>query len=114
MNQDIVVENYIRKAEVLKITDGDTIVCRVDMGYHVFSTRPLRLNRIDAPELKEEAGKIAKNHLIEYLPVGALVLVQTFKNPKDKYSRWLADIYYNGVCINDYMVEQGHAVYRTY
>lgn len=107
-------ENYIRNARVIKITDGDTIVCLIDMGFHVHIEQPLRLARINAPELNSLEGKAAKGFLVAELPVGTMVTVQTYKNPKDKYGRWIADIHNDDGCVNDLLVQNGHAIYQTY
>lgn len=113
MTEDI-TENYVRKAKVLKVTDGDTIVCLVDMGFRLQMVQALRFNRIDAPELRTDAGKRARAFLLTKIQIGSEVLVQTYKNPDDLYGRWLADIYVNSECLNDTMVKTGNAVYKTY
>ncbi len=85
------------------------------MGYRIYIEQALRLNRINAPEMSTDAGKLAKNFLVGHIQPDTAVLVKTHKNPKDKYGRWLADVYtQQGVCLNDLLVINGHAVYQNY
>lgn len=91
----------------------------------------LRLYGIDAPEMKTEAGKIAKEYVKSVL-LGAdaamFVYVRTIKDRKDKYGRKLAVLYFEpasmaddydefniGVMANSFnwqIVQNGHAVER--
>ena len=43
---------YIYKATVRSIHDGDTFTATVDLGFHVELEAKIRLNGINAPELK--------------------------------------------------------------
>ena len=102
---------YWYQATVLSIHDGDTITLRFDLGRRIYSEDSIRLYRINAPELSQAGGKEARDYLRNLVPLGALVRVQTHKNARDKYGRWLGDVWYNGICVNDYMVDSGNAVY---
>lgn len=104
-------ETYIRNAEVKSVTDGDTVVAIIDLGYHCSYTTPLRLARINAPELSTQDGKTSKVFLQSKIPVGTKIVVQTFKNPIDKYGRWLAELSIDDVNLNDLMVTSGYAKY---
>ena len=103
------------QATVLGNHDGDTMALRLDMGRRIYIEDSIRLYRINAPELSQSGGKKARDYLSSICPIGSTVRVQTFKNHEDKYGRWLGDIYseQNGiwVCLNDLMVETGHAKY---
>jgi endonuclease YncB( thermonuclease family) len=110
------MHSYQYKAEVMKVTDGDTIVVDIDLGFHVVIRNiPLRLARIDAYELRGDErlrGLYAKAKLKEMVE-GKRVLISTAK--KGSYNRYLAEVYYDAgdevVCVNDLMVSSGHAVY---
>lgn len=104
-------------AEILSVHDGDTVTVRVDLGFRTYHIAPLRLYGINAPELSTKPGGTnARLHLIslladpaapnqQYLPI----VIKTFKNPTDKYGRWLAQIFVANLDVNAQMVIDGHA-----
>ena len=122
---------YQYKAQVKAVIDADTIDVLIDLGFGVHTMQRLRLYGIDAPEMKTEAGKIAKEYVKSVL-LGAdaamFVYVRTFKDRKDKYGRKLAVLYFEPVSMaDDYdeskiemmpnsfnlqIVRRGHAVER--
>lgn len=112
---------YEYNATIKRVIDGDTIEVIIDLGFEVQITQTLRLNRIDAYETtlrngttpEEKAlGIEGKNFLINFLPEDTQILIRTEKN--DKYDRYLAEVIYNGVNINDLMVSKNYAIYKTY
>lgn len=46
--------DYLYKAKVLKVVDGDTLDCEVDLGFRVTTRQRFRLHRIDTPEVRGE------------------------------------------------------------
>lgn len=113
MAKAIPKEDYVRKAEVIRVIDGDTVELRVDLGCDVNVNMTCRLNGINAPEKNTAAGKKAKAWMEQTLPPGLPVTVQTFKgDEKEKYGRYLAAIYDDTKkpSINDQLVTGGFAV----
>ena len=122
---------YQYKAQVKAVIDADTIDVLIDLGFGVHTMQRLRLYGIDAPEMKTEAGKIAKEYVKSVL-LGAdasmFVYVRTIKDKKDKYGRKLAVLYFDPVSMlldqdeskiemmassfNIQIVRNGHAVER--
>lgn len=97
---------------VLRVIDGDTVEMSIDAGFRVNYRDSFRLLRINAPERYVEGGLEAKQHL-EALLAGGVVLVETVK--RDKYGRWLVEIYIPGpetgmLNVSDKMCMDGHAV----
>ncbi len=85
------------------------------------SNEPVRLNRINAPEVRgaeRPQGLEAKAYLKERIE-GKDVLLETIKeDKKGKYGRYIVEVwlkqddsYYN---INDEMVTEGFAIYKSY
>jgi micrococcal nuclease len=77
----------------------------------------IRLIGINAPEVRgieREQGIIARDWLREKLPEGKSLVIQTAKDRKGKYGRWLATLFLDGVNINDLLVQNGMAVYADY
>lgn len=104
--------DYRYRVQVLDVHDGDTITVTVDLGFWIAHTTPVRLARINAPELVTDAGKVARQALAGYVAAHAgQWTVRTFKSGEDKYRRWLADVFDpGGVCVNDWLVANGYAV----
>jgi micrococcal nuclease len=106
---------YLYKAKVIKIIDGDTIDVVVDLGFTSSRTERLRFARIDAPEVRgaeREAGLQAKDWLLSQISPGSEIFIRTEKD--DSFGRYIAEIYFNDLNLNDEMVKVGHAVYKDY
>jgi micrococcal nuclease len=89
---------YTYKAKVIKVIDGDTVDCEIDLGFHINITKRVRLSGIDAFELnskdleaREKAAK-AKSKLTFTLTNKYVILV-TELDKADKYGRVLGSIY---------------------
>ncbi len=104
------VHHSQRQATVAHIIDGDTFVTQ--QGEHI------RLIGINTPEKARGEGK-SKRLAEPYAHQARTALTTMLKNQtvtlkfgkkkKDKYKRWLADVYVNNVWINGKMIEQGAA-----
>lgn len=118
-------EKYTYDAHITRAYDGDTVCAEVDLGFGMTTRQTFRLARINAPEVKGEQkdkGVEARNFLRDRV-LGRDVLIRTYKDGKEKYGRYLADIFYTPedevgfvkpVCLNDEMVNKGLAIYKTY
>jgi micrococcal nuclease len=113
---------YRYRAVIRSVYDGDTCTVDIDLGLGIWvHGEKLRLVRIDAPEVRGEtrpAGLAARDFLRERID-GQEVIVQTVKDSKGKYGRYLAEIYRRAadgewVNVNDELVSHGHAIYRDY
>lgn len=100
---------HVYDAKVLSVHDGDTGTFQIDLGLRVSVTTPVRLNGINAPELSEPGGKPSRDHLI-WLTRSGQVVLKTYKDPTDKYGRWLADVFVGGVNLCQQMIADGFAV----
>jgi micrococcal nuclease len=104
------------------VYDGDTCTVDIDLGLSTWIRgEKIRLYRINAPELRgaeREAGLQARDFLRGQIE-GKKVLIQTIKDRKEKFGRYLAEIWLEAddgsrVNINDLLVQQGHAIYQEY
>lgn len=103
---------YEYRAMLTRVIDADTVELRLDLGFRLSrDPSPYRLARIDAPELATEAGKAARMALLAYLD-GKSLLVQTQR--ADSFGRYICDLYADGTCVNDWLVNDGYASYREY
>ena len=108
---------YTYKAKCLRVIDGDTIVAEVDLGFDTYKKVRVRLEGIDAPEvrtrdLKEKAKGIQSKEYLEdiFATNREFILVS---NKVDKYGRCLGTIYMEDININEEMLDIGLAeVYK--
>ncbi|MEN9059982.1 thermonuclease family protein [Ponticoccus litoralis] len=85
-------------AQSLHVRDADTIV--VD-------GTPVRLNGVDAPELKTRAGRDAKRWMVNYLR-GRSITCDL--NGDRTYDRWVGVCYADGQDIGAAVIAAGHAL----
>ena len=84
------------EAQVKRVVDGDTLELRIDLGFGVWIDQLVRMAHINAPDKVEWSltGVVdpAKDFIISKIPPGAVCVVNISR--KEKWGRWLADIYY--------------------
>lgn len=108
---------YEYNAKLIEVIDGDTVDLEIDLGFNVTVKERFRLNRINAPEKRGEtkdAGLAATDWLKEQIKKAKVIKAQTLKDRKEKYGRYLVELFLDGDCVNDLMAHSGHAVYVTY
>lgn len=107
---------YEYRATILRVIDGDTIEARVDLGFDVSVIERFRLYGINAPETKGESreeGKAATEYLRVLVAKNAqdgVLTIQTRKDKREKYGRYLAVLIAGDWNLNAVMVNTGHAV----
>jgi micrococcal nuclease len=109
--------DYIYKAKVIRVIDGDTLLLDIDLGFHIRFVEKVRLDKVNAPEQKTEEGKAATEWVKNNLPENVVLKVTTYKKSKetkeDKYGRVLGVVFVGDVNFNSLLVENGHAkVYK--
>ena len=105
----------IMYAKVIKVYDGDTITVAARLPFvgspiYRFS---VRLAHIDSPEIRggskmETRLAIVSRDALHKLIFGKIIELKN--NGKEKYGRLLADLYYNGLYINQWMLDNKYAV----
>jgi len=119
---------YNYNAKVLKVVDGDTIDCLVDLGFEVWIKVRVRLQGINTPECRtrdleeKEKGLAAKERVKILIEVNEdEVELESFG--VGKYGRCLGKIFIKKItnnsddvsegftltCINDLLIKEGHA-----
>lgn len=100
-------DDYIRRATVLRVVDGDTLDVEVDLGFDISHKMRLRLDGIDAPERYTAGGKIATNWLLERLTSRVQIVIKTKKDKQEKFGRYLAEVFLLGdsVSLNAQMMQ---------
>lgn len=85
---------YEYTASLIRVIDGDTAILLIDLGLGIFKKEIIRLYGINTPELigpQETKALQAKNRL-EQLLTNKTLHIKTYKDKKDKYGRYIADI----------------------
>jgi endonuclease YncB( thermonuclease family) len=87
--------NYLYKATIDRVVDGDTMILDIDLGFQVIKKQRVRLAGINTPELKTPKGK----EVFEYLHNLALELEEVVikTNKIDIYGRYVGDIFYASI-----------------
>lgn len=108
---------YWYRAFVDKIYDGDTVTCTIDCGFNLSMTnQKIRLYGINCPEVRgaqKTAGIISRDMLRKKI-MHKHVLLQTFKDKKGKYGRYLGTLFLDGENINEWIVHNGYGVFADY
>ena len=108
-------------ARVQSVYDGDTCRVDIDLGLGIWiRNEKLRLVRINAPEMTgpEKAAGTASRDFLRELIDGKEIIIETVKDRRGKYGRYLAEIWIQqGECwinVNDELVDKGLAQYKEY
>ncbi|MEP2935893.1 MAG: thermonuclease family protein [Gilvibacter sp.] len=102
---------YNYKAHIKDVYDGDTVTAVVDLGFLHYQEMKLRLYGIDTPELRgeeREQGLIVRD-IVREMILDKEVEIHSFKDKQGKYGRYLATIIIDGLDLNQWLVDNGHA-----
>ena len=114
---------YEYRAKLVKVVDGDTLDLEVDLGFGVKKVDRFRLAGINTPELnrkdEREAGLAAKAFVEEWFEGEEYVMIDTFKDKKGKYGRYIAILWQPDndgtyTSLGSQLVLNGHAEIANY
>ena len=104
---------YTYRAKIISVYDGDTVTALVDLGFGISTKIKVRLKGIDTPELRgsieEKVKGIAAREFLRDKVLDKDIVIQTFKDKKGKYGRYIGVLWVDDTNINELLVEQGHA-----
>lgn len=106
---------YTYNATIIEWHDGDTVRLDVDKGFEDHQHSWFRLYGINCPELSTAAGKVARDYVNAQWPPGTTLVAVSSKAPsvpigKEKYGRWLADLYPSDQTVSAALLAAGYAV----
>ena len=110
-------QQFIFKAKVLRVYDGDTITVDIDLCFSIKLKASVRVAGIDTPEIRTRSklekalGYKARDRMRELC--GKTVWLESLGGGKlDKYGRVLANLYtYDGIeDIAATLIKEGHGV----
>ena len=106
-----------RVKSMVKIIDGDTFDCILDLGFDVLLEARVRMAGIDTPEsrtrdlIEKQFGLASKKYLIERIEAAQDIIVRTELDiEKGKFGRILGTVYLDDVDVNQQMITDGYAV----
>lgn len=110
---------YQYKASLIRLVDADTLFLQVspapiDIGFDIQLTAihkdKFRLNRLDAYKKGTPRGDAGIAFMQKELEK-RLFIIKTIKDKKEKWGRYLVEIFVNGGNLNDLLVKNELAVY---
>lgn len=115
---------YFYKADVVRVIDGDTIVCNINLGFDTcIMNEHVRLLGINTPEIRTRdpiekvAGVEAKKFVENFLMMSDnKVVLETVYDSGGKYGRTLATVWVEDfdtgvlVDLNEKLVDEGYAM----
>ncbi len=102
--------DYIYDAQLIRVLDGDTVEVKLDLGCDIrIDPMKLRMAGINAKDKRTVKGKAAIAYLQDLFPNGSQVRVETIKDSKEKYGRYLGILHHPSLTrnVNAEMVAQG-------
>ena len=95
------VHQYLYRAVLTRVVDGDTFVADVDLGFGVTKTDTFRLYGVDTPETWRPRTRAERLHGLHATAMvkewqNHRVLIKTYRDRTGKYGRMLADIWHPG------------------
>lgn len=108
---------YIYQAIITAVYDGDTVTANIDCGFNIWKKgEKLRLFGINTPEVRgeERPEGLKSRDFLRDLILDKKVQIQTVKDKKGKYGRYLATIVLDGVNVNKLLVEKGFGEFKDY
>lgn len=90
----------------------------LELGFHITISETVRLYGINAPEVRgsEKVAGLEARDALRNLVAGKKLRITTMKDKKEKYGRYLATVWTlddkgnPAININDWLVQNGHAV----
>ena len=104
-----------RVKNIVKIIDGDTFDCIMDLGFDVLLEARVGMMGIDTPESRtrdleeKKFGLLAKQWLKDNLH-GEIVITTAVDNEKGKFGRILGTVWAEGKNLNQSMIDEHMAV----
>ena len=117
----IPTQDYVYRAKLHRMIDGDSQVLSISLGCHVYINRGIRVLGVDTPEVvgvTRAAGLAARDYAVAWYPAALPdvfewpLMVATKLDRDDKYGRLLATVYRinDGSCLNTDLIASDHAV----
>ena len=98
---------YIYRAALDRVVDGDTYLLRLDLGFYAALTIRVRLHGIDVFEHNTSEGQLAIRYVQEvFAHAPDKILVQSYKDQRS-FERWVCDVWVDGTLLADMLRLRG-------
>ena len=91
-------------AVVAEVVDGDTLKVFLSVGFDFYLSAKIRMWNVYAPEMSDAYGPEAKKIFSEIVEAGAVVRLVVKK--KDKFGRWVSDVFFEEKNLNEKLREK--------
>ena len=108
-------DEFVRRAELIKIVDGDTLRLKIDLGFGASMTHDIRLLGCDTPESRgpeSAAGKFVTTQVGKFIGATRDVLIHSKEFSLGKYGRCICEVWIAGRNLNRWLLASGFA-WRT-
>ena len=112
----IIMKPYFYKAKIISVYDGDTVTAIIDLGFQITNKIKIRLDGINAPEIrgKQRPEGLKSRDYLRSLILDKDVIIQTLRDKKGKYGRYIGIIHLKDENVNELLVESGYAEKKEY
>jgi len=105
----------VKYGKVIKVYDGDTITiaCKLEFEKSPIYRFSVRLSGIDSPEMKSKSNIEKMLALKSQTAISNMLMNQNIRLENvsiEKYGRLLADVYYDDIHVNKWMIDNKFAV----
>jgi len=95
----------------VRVVDGDTLECDIDLGFGVALTKcKVRVAHVNAPEKDTPEGIAAKEYTAKIVATSKSIVVTVKNHAKDKYGRILGDIFCDDSDLAQFLIANNHGV----
>ena len=108
---------YEYSCKIVKVVDGDTTDVDIDLGFGVWMKKQrVRFYGVDTPESRtrdleeKKYGLMAKQFVLDHLPIGSTQTLRTRKDGVGKYGRILGEFVVGDTTVNQLLIDTHNAV----
>ena len=101
-------EDFVRKAKIIKVVDGDTLRLSIDLGFTARITHDIRLAGLNTPEpygWSSRAGKYVTSRVVEFIGSEEECTIHSKQFEVGKFGRCICEVWIGDRCLNDYLLD---------
>ena len=105
-------DQFVRRAELVRVIDGDTLRLRIDQGFGSTLLHNVRLSEVDAPEprgVESLAGKFVTSQVLDFFGEQTSLIIHSKEFKLGKWGRCIAEAWLGDVSLNRWLLESGYA-----
>lgn len=111
-----VIHPYRYWGRIERVVDADTVDVQLDLGFEISLNVRFRLIGVDAPEtygVRHDSEEYARGlEAVEFvrslIKRDDWVEIESYSGPREKYGRWLCQLFVDGQSLNERLLVEGH------